>query len=334
MIRTRKNEFLGFGKKKAKTDEVSAKDLKPLLAREVVYGKKAYKLDSVYMKDNTLTIHFETEIYSNKKPVKIETIFTIDFNGNLDDNNLVIYKEQSVYPKGAIHKEYELKPKKEIHNKHYNNLTDAADDCNNIIEKNIESLLKNVVRDGYKLNVGESLRSVCCLKKKECLKPYSACKTLRKTSINSYFNEAHQGYKVFLVDLNGITEFDSLDKALKVAKEMDSDMLDICEKASNDEIKEWLKNGDLGLESGDVELYVITESNIKDSSKVDDFEDLYERNSPSIRIIRNNFKPFKVFSGFEAVEEEAFRRHMLHFQNTMPAYAYTRRDKRKNIFMK
>lgn len=164
MIRTRKNEFLGFGKKKAKTDEVSAKDLKPLLAREVVYGKKAYKLDSVYMKDNTLTIHFETEIYSNKKPVKIETIFTIDFNGNLDDNNLVIYKEQSVYPKGAIHKEYELKPKKEIHNKHYNNLTDAADDCNNIIEKNIESLLKNVVRDGYKLNVGESLRSVCCLK--------------------------------------------------------------------------------------------------------------------------------------------------------------------------
>ena len=164
MIRTRKNEFVGFGKKKAKTDEVSAKDLKPLLAREVVYGKKAYKLDSVYMKDNTLTIHFETEIYSNKKPVKIETIFTIDFNGNLDDNNLVIYKEQSVYPKGAIHKEYELKPKKEIHNKHYNNLTDAADDCNNIIEKNIESLLKNVVRDGYKLNVGESLRSVCCLK--------------------------------------------------------------------------------------------------------------------------------------------------------------------------
>lgn len=159
MIRTRKNEFLGFGKKKAKTDEVSAKDLKPLLAREVVFGKKAYKLDSVYMKDNTLTVHFETEIYANKKPVKIEAIFTIDFDGNLDDNNLVIYKEQSVYPKGAIHRNYELKPKKEIHNKHYNNLTDAADDCNEIIENNIEALLKNIVKDGYKLNVGESLLS-------------------------------------------------------------------------------------------------------------------------------------------------------------------------------
>lgn len=158
MIRTRKNEFLGFGKKKAKTDEVSAKDLKPLLAREVVFGKKAYKLDALYMKDNTLTVHFETEIYANKKPVKIEAIFTIDFNGNLDDNNLIIYKEQSVYPKGAIHRNYELKPKKEIHNKHYNNLTDAADDCNEIIESNIDTLLKNIVKDGYKLNVGESLR--------------------------------------------------------------------------------------------------------------------------------------------------------------------------------
>lgn len=158
MIRTRKNEFLGFGKKKAKTDEVSAKDLKPLLAREVVFGKKAYKLDALYMKDNTLTVHFETEIYANKKPVKIEAIFTIDFNGNLDDNNLIIYKEQSVYPKGAIHRNYELKPKKEIHNKHYNNLTDAADDCNDVIESNVETLLKNIVKDGYKLNVGESLR--------------------------------------------------------------------------------------------------------------------------------------------------------------------------------
>jgi hypothetical protein len=145
--------------------------------------------------------------------------------------------------------------------------------------------------------------------------------------IKKYVMESNQDYKVFLITKQGAKEFTSLDKAVKAAKELDASILDFYEKASDYEIKKQLKRGDLGLDSGDIELYVITEHDITGSTKVDSFDDLYDRTQPSMVRIRRSFKPFRVYSGFDALEEEAFRRNLIS-TSPIPAYAYTRRDRR------
>lgn len=114
--------------------------------------------------------------------------------------------------------------------------------------------------------------------------------------------------KYFVKDLNTIKRVPSLDIAMETANYWMELQKQLVEDADDDTLTRWMRSPDMGLESGDVQIFEVEIQEKDWEYLVEEYSELDFCNRTFCEHAINNEKPIKVLSGKQQVIEEFERR--------------------------
>jgi hypothetical protein len=163
MIKTRKNEFLGFGKKQSD----STKDLKTILRgidKQLFINRVKLPID---VKDTGkgLSIYSKIELYSKDKKDNITVVS--QYMLNINDGQFTLKETRNTTPRS--HHAFEWK---KVLSGDASSPSNVIKEVNTFIKKDIASIISEFSKEGFK--------------------SYSAWESLRKIGLDSFFNEAEK----------------------------------------------------------------------------------------------------------------------------------------------